>query len=70
MEIAFGLAESRPDVQFDFVQPWILTSQQKRAMTERARAAGNVALHAPTNDMRPLRLSGRARLLLAPSQWE
>src|SRR5690606_10381337 len=33
----------------------------------RAQAAGNITLHPPTNDMRPL--YSRARLLLAPSQW-
>lgn len=68
LEIAFRLAELRPDVQFDFVRPWILTPQEISQLADRATKAGNITLHAPTNDMRPL--YSRARLLLAPSQWE
>jgi glycosyltransferase involved in cell wall biosynthesis len=37
-------------------------------MEARAKAAGNITLHPPRNDMRAL--YARARLLLAPSQWE
>jgi glycosyltransferase involved in cell wall biosynthesis len=37
-------------------------------MEQRARAAGNITLYPPTNDMRPH--YARARLVLAPSQWE
>jgi glycosyltransferase involved in cell wall biosynthesis len=68
LEIAFRLAESRPDAPFDFVKSWILTPSETAEMARRAAAAGNITLHAPTNDMRPL--YSRARLLLAPSQWE
>lgn len=68
VEIAFRLAESRPDVQFDFVKSWILKPHEVECMEQRARAAGNITLHPPTNDMRPH--YARARLLLAPSQWE
>lgn len=65
LEIAFGLAQGRPDVQFDFVLSWILKPHQVEAITARARACGNVTLHPPTNDMRLLYRS--ARLVLAPS---
>ena len=68
LEIAFRIAESRPDVAFDFVRYWSAKPEHVQALVERARAAGNITLHAPTNDMRPL--YGRARVLLAPSQWE
>jgi glycosyltransferase involved in cell wall biosynthesis len=68
VEIAFHLAESRPDVQFDFVKPWVLKPADIDRIEKRARAAGNITLHPPTNDMRPH--YARARLLLAPSQWE
>jgi glycosyltransferase involved in cell wall biosynthesis len=68
LEIAFRLAESRPDVRFDFVKSWILKPHEIDRIGLRARAAGNIALHPPTNDMRPH--YARARLVLAPSQWE
>jgi glycosyltransferase involved in cell wall biosynthesis len=74
VEIAFQLAETRPDVQFDIVKNWNPNAAKyglawdTQTLTARARAAGNIILHAPTNDMR--RLYCRARLLLAPSQWE
>lgn len=68
LEVAFRLAESRPDVPFDFVKSWILKPNDIARMEQRARAAGNITLHPPTNDMRPH--YARARLLLAPSQWE
>lgn len=73
VEIAFRLAEHRPDVQFDIVRYWSGAGAANKGwdthtLSARARAAGNITLHAPTNDMR--RLYSRARLLLAPSQWE
>lgn len=68
VEIAFGVAQRRPDVHFDFIRSWDMSASEARALTARARAAGNITLHNPTNDMRSL--YGRARLLLAPSQCE
>lgn len=68
LEIAFLLAETRPDVHFDFVKSWILTAQEKSEIADRAAKAGNITLHPPTNDMRPL--YSRTRVLLAPSQLD
>lgn len=68
LEIAFALAEARPDIGFDFVRSWILTPTEVSALERRAQAVGNITLHAPTQDMRTL--YARARLVLAPSQWE
>ena len=68
VEIALRLAESRPDIPFDLVRTWNLKPNQLRALSARAAAAGNITLHPPTRDMRPL--YARARVLLAPSQWE
>lgn len=74
VEIVFQLAESRPDVHFDIVKSWNVNAAKYGlawdvdTLAARARAAGNITLHDPTNDMRPL--YGRTRLLLAPSQWE
>lgn len=67
-EIALRLAESRPDIRFDFVRAWNLNPDEMQALSARAAAAGNITLHPPTRDMRPL--YARARLLIAPSQWE
>jgi glycosyltransferase involved in cell wall biosynthesis len=68
LELAFGLAAARPDIQFDFVLSWILTQAQVAELTLRAKTLGNIILHRPTQDMRPL--YARARIVLAPSQWE
>jgi glycosyltransferase involved in cell wall biosynthesis len=68
VDIALRLAESRPDIPFDFVWYWTMKPDQLQALKARAAAAGNITLHPPTRDMRPL--YARARLLLAPSQWE
>ena len=68
VEVAFAIAERRPDVQFDFTRPWNMKPAEVQALKERARAVGNITLHEPTNNMRSL--YARARLLLAPSQWE
>jgi glycosyltransferase involved in cell wall biosynthesis len=68
LDIALALAESRPDIPFDFVCSWILRPDQRRALQNRAATVGNINLHAPTRNMRPL--YRRAKLLLAPSQWE
>lgn len=68
LAIALGLARARPDIAFDFTTSWTLKPPQREALEREAREAGNVTLHAPTRDMRPL--YARARVLLAPSQWE
>jgi len=68
LDIAFGLAERRPDIPFDFVLSWILPPERVAQLSARASAAGNIVLHPPTRDMR--RLYARAKIVLAPSQWE
>jgi glycosyltransferase involved in cell wall biosynthesis len=68
LETAFALAERRPDIPFDFVLSWILNREQIANLAARARKAGNVVLHPPTDDMRSM--YANARILLAPSKWE
>jgi len=68
VEVAFALAKARPDIQFDFVQSWILDADQVEQLRQRVKRAGNIELHPPVQDMRSL--YARARLVLAPSQWE
>ncbi|MFZ1989578.1 MAG: glycosyltransferase [Alphaproteobacteria bacterium] len=68
VEVAFRLAEARPDIPFTFVTSWILKPEDQERLEARAQKAGNITLHPPTNRMQPLFL--RARVLLAPSQCE
>ena len=68
VEIAFAVAERRPDIPFEFVLSWIHKPPALAALRARAQAAENVFLRPPTQDMRPV--YARAKLLLAPSQWE
>ncbi len=68
VHLAFTIAERRPDIPFDFVLSWTHKPDALHALRARARAAGNIHLHSPTQDMR--RLYARAKLLLAPSQWQ
>jgi glycosyltransferase involved in cell wall biosynthesis len=68
LEIAFALAEMRPDIPCDFILSWILSPAQVAELQARAERAGNITLHRPTGDMRPFYAT--ARVLLAPSQWE
>ena len=68
VKLAFAIAERRPDIPFDFVLSWTHKPDALQALQARARAAGNIQLHSPTRDMRPL--YARAKLLLAPSQWQ
>ena len=68
VEIAFDVAKRRPDIPFEFVLSWTHKPPALEALHRRARAAGNIVLLPPTQDMRPV--YARAKLLLAPSQWE
>ena len=45
-EIAFALAESRPDLRFLFVAGWPVGAAEDRARQARARRAGNIAWQA------------------------
>ena len=67
VDIAFGLAEARPDVPFEFLRSWPLRPELEAEYRERARRAGNIEWTEPVSDMRAP--YGRARLVLAPSQW-
>lgn len=68
VEIAFAVAQLRPDIPFDFMLSWTHKPPQLAALLARAAAVGNIDLHPPTQDMRPV--YARAKVLLAPSQWE
>lgn len=68
VEKAFAVAAARPDIPFSFILSWIHKEAALAELHRRAEALGNVTLHPPTQDMRPH--YGRAKILLAPSQWE
>lgn len=68
VEVAFAVARLRPDIPFEFVVNWTHKPPQLAELRARAAAAGNIILHPPTQDMRPV--YARAKILLAPSQWE
>jgi glycosyltransferase involved in cell wall biosynthesis len=68
VDLAFRLAESRPDIPFDFVEAWPLTKRTRAPLLARARAISNLAWHPAVND--PSRLYRDARILLVPSMWE
>ncbi|HYM31125.1 MAG TPA: glycosyltransferase [Candidatus Cybelea sp.] len=64
---AIRLAESRPDIEFEFVESWKLHSPYVDNLRAMLRLLPNVKLSAPVSDMREV--YGRAKVLLAPSRW-
>lgn len=68
VEIAFRLAERRPDIPFLFVESWKLRTDRQQVYTARAAALPNVEWSGPREDMRTI--YGRARLMIVPSVWE
>ena len=68
VDLAFQLAEARPDIPFDFVECWALGVLTRERLLARARTLPNVTVHPPTDD--PRRLYAHARIVLVPSQWE
>ena len=67
VDVALDVAARCPDLQFDFVESWTLSSAQRDHVRDRARKLGNVTLHGRTSDMRGH--YGRARVVLVPSRW-
>lgn len=68
VEIAFRLAEARPDIPFEFVQSWRLRPDFADACRRRAAAAGNIDWRPPT--FRPAEIYRNTRILLAPSVYQ
>jgi glycosyltransferase involved in cell wall biosynthesis len=68
VEVAFAVAALRPDIPFEFVLSWTHGPAALTSLRRRAKEAGNITLHPPTQDMRPI--YARAKILLVPSQWE
>jgi glycosyltransferase involved in cell wall biosynthesis len=68
VDLAFRLAEARPDIPFDFVECWPLSRQRREQLLARARTISNLAWHPVESD--PRRLYRNAKVLLVPSMWE
>ena len=68
LDVAFGIAKACPDIPFEFVESWIMPHGRRRAIKSCLASLPNVRFVPHQTDMRPI--YGRARLLLAPSQWE
>lgn len=68
VDIAFALAERRPDIPFLFVESWKLRSDFREECVERAARLPNVEWSARVEDMR--HLYAQARLVLVPSRWQ
>lgn len=68
VDLALDVAAGCPDIPFDFVESWTLSSEQRTALDRRLSTLPNVTLHGRTDDMRAF--YGRARLVLIPSRWE
>jgi glycosyltransferase involved in cell wall biosynthesis len=68
VDLAFRLAEARPDIPFDFVECWPLSRERREELLSRVRPLPNVAWH--LGELDPKRLYRHARVLLVPSMWE
>ena len=68
LDVALNLARNCPDIPFAFVEGWPLTPEDKASLMERLAPLPNVTLHPTAQDMRDV--YGKAKLVLAPSQWE
>ena len=67
LELAIAIARLCPDINFEFVESWILEASKKRALLDRIAAYANIRFTAHLDDIRPV--YARTRVLLAPSQW-
>jgi glycosyltransferase involved in cell wall biosynthesis len=66
VEIVLGLAARRRDIPFVFMESWRLHPVRRLMLNARARAAGNIALRGPTDDMRSVYRD--AKIVLVPSR--
>lgn len=68
IDIALKLAESRPDIPFEFVESWSLKPDVFCELEAKTKSLGNVKLRKRVSDMREV--YKMAKVLLVPSRWE
>ena len=68
LELAFRVAERRPNIPFSFVESWPISPQLRKNYAARASRAGNISWSRPVMDIRVF--FAEARLLLVPSICE
>jgi glycosyltransferase involved in cell wall biosynthesis len=68
VDLALDIATACPDIPFDFVESWTLSTKQRASLIARLALIPNVMLYRRTKDMRVH--YARARILLVPSRWE
>ena len=68
VDIAFGLARRRPDVQFEFFEAWPMPRDLRAELTAVVQKLPNVLWHSHVLDSR--KLYAEARIVLAPSRWD
>jgi glycosyltransferase involved in cell wall biosynthesis len=68
VELAFQLAEKRPDIPFEFVESWPLTHKDFLDFKHRANTLGNVTVRRRVDDMRII--YRMAKIVLVPSVCE
>jgi len=67
VEIFFGLARLRPDIDFEIVESWPLRTIERLRLKSRARAFKNIIWRSAVVDMRLVYRT--AKIMLVPSQW-
>ena len=67
LEIAFALAERRPDIPFSFVECWPLDLASQSQLKHRVETLENVVLRRSTQDMREI--YSETKIMLVPSTW-
>lgn len=68
LDVAIEIAAACPEIQFLFVESWLLSPDQREALSRRIGAHANIRFEPRTSDMKAL--FRRTRILLAPSRWE
>ncbi|MEE8106110.1 MAG: glycosyltransferase [Planctomycetota bacterium] len=73
LDTALQLVARRPDIEFDFVETWPLTTEVRARLAEIVPRHANLTLHAPRKDVREF--YARARCVMIPSlqdpeRWE
>lgn len=67
-DLAVEIAALCPEIPFVFVQSWKLHDETYAPLVKKISQLPNIDLRPRTNNMKSI--YGRARILLAPSQWE